>query len=110
MTVPWSSKCGSRGTRQEPVEVVQAGDDNVLASSGDRARGHLWGTFWKFVMDWLQVNREAGGIEREESEASPCFCLAWSNGFSYLIPTATPVLGILQARTLEWVAISFFNA
>ena len=25
-------------------------------------------------------------------------------------PPGTPVPGILQARTLEWVAISFFNA
>ena len=25
-------------------------------------------------------------------------------------PPASPVLGILQARTLEWVAISFSNA
>ena len=25
-------------------------------------------------------------------------------------PTGSPVLGILQARTLEWVAISFSNA
>ena len=25
-------------------------------------------------------------------------------------PPGSPVLGILQARTLEWVAISFFNA
>ena len=25
-------------------------------------------------------------------------------------PTDSPVPGILQARTLEWVAISFFNA
>ena len=25
-------------------------------------------------------------------------------------PPGFPVLGILQARTLEWVAISFFNA
>ena len=40
-------------------------------------------------MDWLQANREAGGIKREESEAPPCFCLVWSNGFSYLILTTT---------------------
>ena len=25
-------------------------------------------------------------------------------------PSGSPVPGILQARTLEWVAISFFNA
>ena len=25
-------------------------------------------------------------------------------------PTGSPIPGILQARTLEWVAISFFNA
>ena len=25
-------------------------------------------------------------------------------------PPGSPVAGILQARTLEWVAISFFNA
>ena len=25
-------------------------------------------------------------------------------------PPGSPILGILQARTLEWVAISFFNA
>ena len=25
-------------------------------------------------------------------------------------PPGSPVSGILQARTLEWVAISFFNA
>ena len=35
------------------------------------------------------ANREAGGIKREESEAPPCFCLVWSNGFSYLILTTT---------------------
>lgn len=40
-------------------------------------------------MDWLQVDREAGGVEREESKAPLRFCLAWSNGFSYLTPTTT---------------------
>lgn len=30
LTVLWGSRCGNRGTRQEPIEVAWAGDDNGL--------------------------------------------------------------------------------
>ena len=80
------------------------------------------------------MNEEMGYSDKNGDKRSQ-FCLGWNSGHSFLIwllsnhfvakslqscltlcdpidasPPGSPIPGILQARTLEWVAISFSNA
>ena len=51
-------------------------------------------------MQWAMVDHAAKSLQ-----SCPILCDPIDGS-----PPGSPVLGILQARTLEWVAISFFNA
>ena len=68
-------------------------------------------TLWKrFCVQFCQVPRNADSLELPAAAAKslqscPTLCDAIDGG-----PPGFPVLGILQARTLEWVAISFSSA
>ena len=57
---------------------------------------------------------ESGGVIRDEAAAAAAAkSLQWCPILCDPIdgsPPGSPVPGILQARTLEWVAISFSNA
>ena len=61
--------------------------------------------------------REHGGFQRHEGRCYAMLCYAKSLQSCPTLcdpldgsPPGSPVPGILQARTLEWVAISFSNA
>ena len=75
------------------------------------------------------MGREVGGVFRMGNTCTPtadsCECIAKTTAAAAAkslqscptlwdpkdsSPPGSPVLGILQARTLEWVAISFSNA
>ena len=58
---------------------------------------------YSVVLDpWLAFN---GAAAAESLQSCPTLCDPIDGS-----PPGSPVLGILQARTLEWVAISFSNA
>ena len=78
---------------------------NTLVSGKD-----LLGSYWKslhmylvstFILDFL--SHAAAAAKSLQSCLTPCDPIDTSQ-------PGSPVPGILQARTLEWVAISFFNA
>ena len=54
-----------------------------------------------FILDFL--SHAAAAVKSFQSCLTLCDPIDTS-------PPGSPVPGILQARTLEWVAISFFNA
>ena len=53
----------------------------------------------------LFLNREAAAAAAKSIQSCPTLCDPIDGS-----PPGSPVPGILQARTLEWVAISFSNA
>ena len=58
----------------------------------------------KRVMSWfLNVGGKGAAAKSLQSCPTLCDCIDGS-------PPGSPIPGILQARTLEWVAISFSNA
>ena len=61
-------------------------------------------TFVGKVMSLL-LNMSAAAAAAEPPQSYPTLCNPRDGS-----PPGSPVLGILQARTLEWVAISFSNA
>ena len=60
----------------------------------------LWRNFSYFKMAWINVAAAAKSLQ-----SCPTLCDPIDGS-----PAGSPVPGILQARTLEWVAISFSNA
>ena len=56
-----------------------------------------------FRMDWLDLLAAAAATKSLQSCPTLCDPIDGS-------PPGSPVPGILQARTLEWVSISFSNA
>ena len=54
---------------------------------------------------WLYIYNEAAAAAAKSLQSCPTLCDPIDGG-----PPGSPVPGILQARTLEWVAISFSNA
>ena len=53
----------------------------------------------------MQVSYVSAAAAAESLQSCPTLCDPIDGS-----PPGSPVLGILQARTLEWVAISFSNA
>ena len=58
------------------------------------------------IRAWFYSERKAAAAAAAESLQS-CLTLCNPIGSS---PPGSPIPGILQARTLEWIAISFSNA
>ena len=60
-----------------------------------------------FIPEVLPVLKEllAAAAAAKSLQSCPTLCDPTDSS-----PPGSPVPGILQARTLEWVAISFFNA
>ena len=48
--------------------------------------------------------------EEENYEQIPAAAAATAKSLQFCLTLCNPIPGILQARTLEWVAISFSNA
>ena len=61
-----------------------------------------------FYVNYISVNtilKRAAAAAAKLLQSCPTLCDPIDSS-----PPGSPVLGILQARTLEWVAISFSNA
>ena len=61
-----------------------------------------------FYVNYISVNtilKRAAAAAAKSLQSCPTLCDPIDSS-----PPGSPVLGILQARTLEWVAISFSNA
>ena len=72
----------------------------MLQSMGLKRVGHNWGT------EQQQPHIiSAAAAAAKSLQSCPTLCNPIDGS-----PTGSPVPGILQARTLEWVAISFSNA
>ena len=89
------------------------GKPGILQSTGSQEVGHDWAT----ELNWIWNNRSLPAFQK----TFHCFLLAAAAAKSLQLcltpcdpidgsPPGSPVPGILQARTLEWVAISFSNA
>ena len=57
------------------------------------------------LVDWKAVYRVSAAAAAKSLQSCPTLCDPIGSS-----PLGSPVPGILQARTLEWVAISFSNA
>ena len=65
----------------------------------------IWGTMKKhYTLEWVFSQTAAAAAKSLQS------CLTLCDPIDGSSPLGSPVPGILQARTLEWVAISFSNA
>ena len=60
---------------------------------------------WRLIHLFFLYHREAAAATAKSLQSCPTLCNPIDSS-----PTGSPVPGILQARTLEWVAISFSNA
>ena len=72
-------------------------------SSQPRDRTRVSCTAGKFFTDW--ATRKVAAAAAKSLQLCPTLCDPIDGS-----PPGSPILGILQARTLEWVAISFSNA
>ena len=71
---------------------------------------------WSLLINWLMSIINANNISDTSLHAAAAAAAKWLQSCLTLCdpmddsPPGFPVPGILQARTLEWVAISFSNA
>ena len=79
------------------------GRPGVLRFTGSQIVGHDWATElnWTLLYDYIHVAAAAA----KSLQLCPTLCDTRDGS-----PPGSPGPGILQARTLEWVAISFSNA
>ena len=71
-------------------------------------RGAWWVTVYRVTLSRTslkQLSMAAAGAAAKSLQSCPTLCDPTEGS-----PPGSPVPGILQARTLEWVAISFSNA
>ena len=59
----------------------------------------------KWALGNININKAAAAAAAKSLQSCPTLCNPIDSS-----PLGSPVPGILQARTLEWVAISFSNA
>ena len=108
----WSSPTDSRFLKVSTItslyKVLWAGSRHSH-SSGVKSMN----TSLKVTCSWNENTFHQRALRRVPAVAaaakSPQSCLTLCNPIDGL-PPGSPVSGILQARTLEWVAISFSNA
>ncbi|CAI9170104.1 unnamed protein product [Rangifer tarandus platyrhynchus] len=82
----------------------------VLVGTGWRASGISWYHFCNFSVNLKLVQHKAIMIKHTTATAKSLLsCLTLCDPIDSS-PPGSAVPGILQARTLEWVAISFSNA
>ena len=71
-----------------------------------RAFRYVCGQIYQFLLVWfLDILRKTAAAAAKSLQSCPTPCDPRDGS-----PPGSPVPGILQARTLEWVAISFSNA
>ena len=68
-------------------------------------RGAWWVTFHGVAKSWPQLSTSAAAAAAKSLQSCPTLCDPIDSS-----PPGSSIPGILQARTLEWVAISFSNA
>ena len=96
-----NTKCQLHSQQQKPqgqsIELAQSPTQNVgqLLSSAWKSEGHS------------SLGRKPAAAAAAAKSLQSCLTLCELIDGS---PPGSPVSGILQARTLEWVAISFSNA
>ena len=73
---------------------------NLISGSSAFSKSHLY--IWKFL-DHVLLKPAAAAAKSLQS--CPTLCVPIDSS-----PPGSPITGILQARTLEWVAVSFSNA
>ena len=87
------------GRKQQPTPVFLPGESHGPRSlAGYSPRGHK-------ESDTTEQLRAAAAAAAKSLQSCPTLCDPIDS-----TPPGSPVPGILQARTLEWVAISFSNA
>ena len=62
-------------------------------------------SFYNFCKDFQVLSNTAAAAAAKSLQSCPTLCDPTDGS-----PPGSAILGILQARTLEWVAISFSNA
>ena len=106
-------KIGGKQTRWKAVVKEQNAEGMAVALTVEMVREeYIWGIFMKQnPQDWTH---DGNNLERWYAAAAAAAKLLQS--YPTLCdpidgsPPGSPIPGILQARTLEWVAISFSNA
>ena len=78
------------------------GRPGVLWFLGSQRVGHYWVMIWS---SWLLKVSTYSATAAKSLQSCPTLCDPID-----VSPPGSPIPGILQARTLEWVAISFSNA
>ena len=68
-------------------------------------KAELWNSFPEFNLHNESGSDTGGAAAAKSLQSCPTLCDPIDGS-----PSGSPVPGILQARTLEWVAISFSNA
>ena len=84
---------------------LKTGKPAVLQSVGSQRVGHDWVTEKQYSWRVLFVLAIPAAAAAKSLQSCPALCDPIDGS-----PPGSPVPGILQARTLEWVAISFSNA
>ena len=84
-----------------PANVGSAGDGGWITGSG-RSPGEGNGSFLVWRIPWME---EPAAAAAKSLQSCPTLCDPTDGS-----PPGSPVPGILQARTLELVAISFSSA
>ena len=94
-----ADRCWSTGSQVLIKQLIGA----------DKAADRCWSSDWQVLIQRLTGadNVAAFGLIAAAASLQPCPTLCDDIDGS---PPGSPVPGILQARTLEWVAISFSNA
>ena len=78
---------------------------NFYQSDHRKTYGHLGFFWWWFINSGFLGGASGKAAAAKSLQSCPTLCNPWDGS-----PPGSPVPGILQARTLECVAISFSNA
>ena len=109
----WAAICGVTQSRTRLKRLSSSSSSSSLlphkkkdygiskALATERSLGTLVGTM--LIKEW--IDRNAAAAAAKSLQSCPTLCNPTDSS-----PPGFPVPGILQARTLEWVAISFSNA
>ena len=76
--------------------------DSLLSEPPEKPKPSSFGGKWKWGSHWCMLYVKDAAAKSLQLYPTPCDPVDGS-------PPGSPIPGILQARTLEWVAISFSN-
>ena len=85
--------------------MVRSDKGKVCRRHNDSGRNRSWRKIIGFKLLFMPlINFSAAAAAAKSFQSCPILCDPIDGS-----PPGSPVPGILQARTLEWAAISFFN-